>query len=83
MSAINQTVRDFLLAEFLPGEDPALLTNDTPLVTSGILDSIATMKLTAFLEEQFHIELGAHEMSVDYLNTVADIVKLVESKQAG
>jgi acyl carrier protein len=38
------------------------------------------MKLTAFLEEEFKIELSAHEMSVDHLNTVADIVRLVESK---
>ena len=40
------------------------------------------MKLAAFLEEQFRIELAAHELSADYLNTVTDIVKLVESKRA-
>jgi acyl carrier protein len=82
MEEIREIVRKFILDEFLEGEDPALLTDATPLVTSGILDSIATMKLAAFLEEQFHIELAAHEMSVDYLNTIADIVRLVESKQA-
>ncbi len=82
MPDIEQTVKEFLLTEFLPGEDPSLLTDDVQLIRSGILDSIATMKLAAFLEEQFHIELAAHEMSVDYLNTVADIVRLVQSKQA-
>ena len=83
MSTTEQTVRDFILTEFLPGEDPGELTPATPLVTSGILDSIATMKLATFLEEQFQIELAAHEMSADYLNTVEDIVKLVESKRSG
>ena len=82
MADIEKTVKNFLLTEFLPGEDPALLTDSTPLVTSGILDSIATMKLTAFLEEEFKIELSAHEMSVEHLNTVADIVRLVESKES-
>ena len=81
MPDIGKTVKNFLLTEFLPGEDPALLTDATPLVTSGILDSIATMKLTAFLEEEFKIELAAHEMSVEHLNTLADIVRLVESKE--
>ena len=81
MSTTEQSVREFILAEFLPGEDPALLTGATPLVTSGILDSIATMKLATFLEDQFRIELAAHELSPDYLNTVTDIVKLVESKR--
>ena len=70
MSTTEQSVRDFILAEFLPGEDPAQLTGATPL------------KLAAFLEEQFRIELAAHELSADYLNTVTDIVKLVESKRA-
>jgi acyl carrier protein len=80
MNNIRNTVRQFLLNEFLPGEDPQLLTDNTPLVTGGILDSIATMKLATFLEEQFGIALQAHEMSVDHLNTVADIVALVQSK---
>ena len=63
-------IKDYILAEFLPGEPPELLTDTTPLVTGGILDSIATMKLVAFLEEQFHIKLEAYEMSVDHLNTL-------------
>ena len=34
---------------------PSELTDDTPLITSGILDSIATLKLVTFLEERFGI----------------------------
>jgi acyl carrier protein len=39
------------------------------------------LKLVAFMEERFDIEVAAHEASVDYLNTVADITTLVESKR--
>ena len=81
MSDVHDRIKEYILAEFLPGESPELLTDSTPLVTGGILDSIATMKLVAFLEEQFHIKLEAYEMSVDHLNTLADIVQLVESKR--
>lgn len=77
----RQLVKSYILEEFLPGESPDLLTDTTPLVTGGILDSIATMKLAEFLEWKFNIELQAHEMSVDYLNTIEDILKLVEAKQ--
>ena len=42
---IESAVKTFILTEFLPGEDPAELTMDTPLITGGILDSIATLKL--------------------------------------
>ncbi len=81
MNDVVSTVKDYILTEFLPGEDQSLLTETTPLVTSGVLDSIATMKLAAYLEGEFGIELAAHEMSVDYLNTLTDIARLVSSKQ--
>jgi acyl carrier protein len=79
---IETPIREFILAEFLPGEDPALLTPTTPLMTSGVLDSIATLKMVAFLEERFHITLGPHEADADHLNTVGDMVRLVRAKQA-
>jgi acyl carrier protein len=77
------TVKDFILREFLPGEDPNELQDDTPLITGGILDSIATLKLVSFLEEQFGISVAAHEADVDHLNTIQDIASLVARKQKG
>jgi acyl carrier protein len=79
----KQAVKEFVLREFLPGEDPNELQDDTPLITGGILDSIATLKLVAFLEEQFGIAIAAHEADVDHLNTLNDIASLVASKRGG
>jgi acyl carrier protein len=79
----KRAVKEFVLREFLPGEDPDELEDDTPLITGGILDSIATLKLVAFLEEQFGISIAAHEADVDHLNTLNDIASLVESKRKG
>lgn len=80
MDDIKVTIKEFILKEFLPGEDPEELADSTPLITGGILDSLATLKLVTFMEEQFKISLQAHETGVDYLNTISDIVKLVQSK---
>lgn len=80
---IAARTRTYLLDEYLPGEPPDSLGNATPLITSGILDSIGTVKLASFLEGEFGIELEAHEMSVDLLNTIDDITKLVLSKREG
>ena len=77
---IKNIVKEYILEEFLPGENPAELTESTPLITGGILDSLATIKLVAFLEERFHIKIQAHETMVDYLNTIPDIAQLVSSK---
>ena len=49
-------------------------------ILDGILDSIATVKLVSFLEEKYGIELEAHELSPDYLNTLSDIAVLVTSR---
>ncbi len=77
---IKTTVKTFILNEYLPGEDPAELTDATPLMTTGILDSIAVLKIVTFLENQFHITIEPHEAVVENLNTLSDIARLVISK---
>jgi len=79
---IKATVKNFILNEFLPGEDPAALTDTAALVTTGILDSIAVLKAVTFLENQFGITIEPHEAVVENLNTLSDITRLVISKKA-
>ena len=77
---IQEIVKNFILQEFLPGEDPAELTDSVELMTAGILDSISVMQLVSFMEEKFNVGFAAHELGVDYMNTLPDIAKLVASK---
>jgi len=78
---IKATIKTFILNEFLPGEDPAALTDATPLMTTGILDSIAVLKVVSFLENQFGITIEPHEAVVENLNTLSDMATLVMSKK--
>lgn len=80
MEGIRDAVRQYIQQEFLAADDPTVLKNTTPLVSSGILDSIATMKLVSFLEERFNIELQPHEVDTDNLDTLDSIATLVQSK---
>src|SRR5437773_4793373 len=79
---IKASLKSFILNEYLPGEDPAALTDTTPLMTTGILDSIAVLKVVNFLESEFHITIEPHEAVVENLNTLSDIGRLVTSKKA-
>ena len=81
MQEVREIIKGYILQEFLPGENPAELTDSTPLITGGILDSLATIKLVVFLEQRFQIKIEAHETMADYLDTVTDIAKLVNSKK--
>ena len=80
MNEIRQAVHAYILDQFLPGEDPSELTDQTPLITGGILDSIRTLKLVVFLEDKFHITVEAHEAGVENLDSVGQIARLIESK---
>ena len=75
-------VKSYILKEFLPGENPDELTDATPLITGGILDSLATLKLVAFIEERYKIELQAYEVDIEHLDRIADIVALIRSKSS-
>lgn len=80
VDSVTRTVRDFVLEEFLPGEGPEALEDATRLMTSGIVDSIGTIKLVSFLEERYGVYFEAHELSADHLDSVEAIVRTVESK---
>jgi acyl carrier protein len=78
----RQTIRNYILSEFLRGEDPDELTDATPLISGGILDSIATMKLVMFIEEQYGIVLEPHEVDKENLDSIECIIRLLIRKRA-
>ena len=82
MDEIRQSVSDYILATFLPGEDPAELTESTPLITGGVLDSIATLKLVVFIEDRFGVTVEAHEAGVENLDSVGRIATMIVSKKS-
>jgi acyl carrier protein len=82
MESMRDVVRSFILENFLPGEDPRNLTDDTELKESGILDSLSTLKLVSFLEERFKVEFEADDLEAGNLASVESIERLVKSKMA-
>ena len=74
---LKAALQGFILQKLLPGEDPANVTYSTPLVTSGILDSIATLDLVSHLEESYGIKVEASEIGVDNLNSIDRIADFV------
>jgi len=77
---LMQKIKDYIMSEFLPGENPDELTPTTPLISGGILDSIATLKLVVFIEEQFGVNLLPHEVDKEHLDNLDRIVQLLRSK---
>ena len=82
MDDMREVIRGFILDNFLPGEDPKNLTEETELKESGILDSLSTLKLVAFLEERYQVEFEANDLDSGNLASVGSIEQLVRSKLA-
>jgi acyl carrier protein len=78
--ALIQTIKNFIMKEFLPGENPDELTETTPLISGGILDSIATLKLVMFMEEEYGVSFEPHEVDKENLDDLNSIVRLLCSK---
>ena len=77
---IDRDVREYLLSEFLLGEDPKALTESTPLISGGILDSIGVTRLITHLEGKYSVRFESEEISVDNLDTVSQIVAALKRK---
>jgi acyl carrier protein len=80
MDDVTETIRRFVLETALPGESDASLADDTPLQTSGILDSLKTLELITLLEERFGVVLDVYDTGVDRFDTIRDIAATVSEK---
>jgi len=82
MTDVKEVLRQFILSTYLPGESPANLRDDTPLQTSGILDSLAVLGLAAHIEQQFGIDLDVYDTSAERFDRIGDIAAMIARKQA-
>ena len=79
---VIKVMRDFVVQKLFRGEAPADFTNDTPLISSRLLDSIVVLSLVAHLESSLNIEIEAHEVSADNLDTINKTADFLSQKSA-
>lgn len=51
------------------------------LISSGLLSSVDVLGLVAFLEDELGVEIAAHEIGPDRMDTIDAIVALVRAKR--
>jgi acyl carrier protein len=77
---IRQTIRSFILANFLQGEAAETLQDSTLLISSGVMTSVSMLELVTFLEEQFSFTLEPEDIRVGRMDTVELLADLVTSR---
>ncbi len=72
------TLRDDLLRVITDGQPSVPITDDTPLIQSGVIDSVALFNLMLWIEERTGQPLDPTRLDVrKELNTVTGILRLV------
>jgi acyl carrier protein len=61
--------------------DPAQLTDDHPLIDSGVLDSIGLLTVVAHLESTYGIAVDDVEIAPANFGTLGDLERYVAGKQ--
>ncbi len=75
-AAAAAKLRAFIAARFLPRRQRAL-TDDEPLLTSGIIDSLGLVEVAAFIEEEFGVLVTPDRFGAGRADTVREMVALV------
>lgn len=74
--AVASVVRAYLVKRF-PAAGP--ITDETPLLDGGIIDSLGFLELMTFLSERFGIGLDDTHFEPDNISTPAALVRFVEA----
>ena len=80
MDEIKQQIRA-IVAELVPNGRASQLQDDTALRSSGILDSMAVLRLVGMVEEKFGIEVSAYEAGIENFDRINDMAVYVERKR--
>jgi len=78
---IQAIVKEYVISEVLSG-DEGVLDVSTELIEQGILDSMSLLRLIAFLEERFSIQVADEDIVPRHFHNLRAIEELIASYQA-
>ncbi len=74
----KKSIIDYVKKEYLEEEDEQEVDENTPLISSGIVDSFSMVSLKMFLEKKFGVKIPdekATTKAFDSVNNIMDLLK--------
>jgi acyl carrier protein len=77
---VKDVILEYIKNEYIDEDeaDEIALDEQTPLISSGIVDSFSMVSLKRFLEKKYSISIPDEQATPEAFNTVARIMQLVE-----
>jgi len=77
---IADTLRSFILENYLFTDDQSALRNSDSFLENKILDSMGILELTHYLSQEFGIAVEDQEMVPENLDSVDNLVAFIQRK---
>lgn len=75
-----QKLKHYIATEIMYADDDAL-SEDEPLLGSGIIDSLGIMRLVSYIEEEFGVEVPEDQLVPEHFRTVTALAQFVDRLQ--
>ena len=82
---MKDVILEYIKNEYLDEEEAEdmKLDENTPLISSGIVDSFSMVSLKRFLEKKYSVSLPDDEATPQAFDTVSNIIALVNKHRKG
>ena len=78
---MEDVILAYIKNEYLEDDDEVDLDVNTPLISSGIVDSFSMVSLKRFLEKKYAISIPDEDASADAFDTVTSIMAVIKKHQ--
>ncbi|MEW5701500.1 MAG: acyl carrier protein [Candidatus Zixiibacteriota bacterium] len=78
MDDLKKVILEYVRKEYLEDDDDRELTETTPLISGGIVDSFSMVSLKRFLERRYGIQIPDAEASPEAFDTANSIAAVIE-----
>ncbi len=80
MRDIQETLRNFIVENFLFGQPDPALTNEAHLFETGILNSTGVLEMVAFIEERFGMTVDDAELVQENFGSINALAEFISRK---
>ena len=77
MDEMHKVVLDYVINEYLEDDDEEEIDVDSPLISSGIVDSFSMVSLKVFLEKKYGVQIPDAKASPEAFDSVRKICDVV------
>jgi acyl carrier protein len=80
--SLHDEIRQFIIDNFLMGQDSESLKDDSSFLEEGVIDSTGVLELVGFLEENYEIKVEDEELIPENLDSIKNICAYLETKRS-